>query len=68
MSNKRRVAIKREGARKFAPGCEPCFTYNGKTLAGEYDRACFLEGWAKAQKDHDGRERRQAEEDLYEQD
>ncbi len=46
MSSKRRKSIMREARRCFAPNEALCYTYNGKTLTGDYDRMCFAEGWA----------------------
>ncbi len=62
MSNKRRMSIKREGKRMFAPVCTPCYTYNGKTLTGDYDKKCFLEGWSQEELEYESMLRREAEE------
>jgi hypothetical protein len=62
MSNKRRMSIKREGKRMFAPDCTPCYTYNSKMLTGDYDKKCFLEGWNEEMQEHESMLRREAEE------
>lgn len=62
MSSKRKQSIKREGARKFIPDCEPCYTYVGKVLTNDYDRECFLQGWNKEKHEHESSMRREAEE------
>ncbi len=64
MGSKRRQSIKREGKRMFTPDWKPWYTYNGKTLTGEYDRKCLEEGWYAAQHEHESSLRREAEERL----
>lgn len=46
----------------FAPDCTPCYTYNGKTLTGDYDKKCFLEGWSQEELEYESMLRREAEE------
>lgn len=46
----------------FTPDCKPCYTYGGKTLTGEYDRKCFLEGWEQERHEHESALRREADE------
>ncbi len=62
MSSKRRASIKREGRNLFAPDCNPCYTYGGKTLVSHYDRKCFLEGWDQALNEYESAQRRVANE------
>ena len=53
MGAKRRRSIMREGARNFAPDCDPDFRYGGKVLSDRYDKQCYLEGWFKADADYE---------------
>lgn len=66
MSSKRRQSIKREGKRLFAPDCNPCYTYGGKTLTNDYDRKCFREGWDQERHEQESALRREAEDLLNE--
>lgn len=45
----------------FSPSTSPVPMMNGKPLEG-YDSSCYIEGWNKAQSEHDSRVKHTAEE------
>ena len=62
--SKRRQSIKRQAYKDFCPNEPPTFWWGGKILTDVYDKQCYLEGYHKAEGEHDSMLKRLEEEEA----